>query len=166
MSRYELKYSDDAANLLDDVFELHPYSVTDDLVSSGSLEPRLAGLVQEVSFTLPDAARERPYYVALRALDKANKVSPISNLVSFFLPEDIPLNQEPIVAHPPSESSAHHQESTVSVNYNKRYSRSSPVIHIILIILVITALAVTVVVLFLKRVRSRVRPFYNLLTTV
>lgn len=52
----------------------------------GSLQPLVAGSVQEVSFNLLDALRERPYYVALRAIDKAGKVSPVSNLASFFLP--------------------------------------------------------------------------------
>jgi len=90
VSRYELKYSEDAANLLDGNFEHHSTVITDDIVLDGSLRPVEAGLTQELTFLFPDSSliKDRPFYLALRAVDKAEKTSQVSNLASFFIPDD------------------------------------------------------------------------------
>lgn len=58
----------------------------DDLVD-GSLQPIEAGSLQMATFLLSDIQRERPYYVTIRAIDKAENAGQVSNLVVFFVPD-------------------------------------------------------------------------------
>ena len=58
----------------------------DDLVA-GSLQPNEAGSLQMATFQLTNIQREKPYYLALRAVDKADKAGQVSNLVVFFIPD-------------------------------------------------------------------------------
>uniref|UniRef100_A0A0P6FLQ1 Calcium-activated chloride channel regulator 4, 30 kDa form n=1 Tax=Daphnia magna TaxID=35525 RepID=A0A0P6FLQ1_9CRUS len=90
---YELKYSDIAADVMNSNFDdessvrkRRSVIKEDDLVA-GSLEPIEAGSLQTATFMLSDIQRERPYYVALRAVDKANNTGQVSNLVVFFVPD-------------------------------------------------------------------------------
>ncbi|KAI9559825.1 hypothetical protein GHT06_013832 [Daphnia sinensis] len=93
VSRYELKYSDIADDVMNSNFndespvrKRRSVIKEDDLVA-GSLEPIEAGSLQTATFTLSDIQRERPYYVALRAVDKADNAGQVSNLVIFFVPD-------------------------------------------------------------------------------
>ncbi|XP_057365310.1 calcium-activated chloride channel regulator 4-like [Daphnia carinata] len=90
---YELKYSDIAADVMNSNFDdessvrkRRSVIKEDDLVA-GSLEPIEAGSLQTAIFLLSDIDQERPYYVTLRAVDKAGKAGQVSNLVVFFVPD-------------------------------------------------------------------------------
>ncbi len=61
-------------------------SITEEDLLAGSLDPTEAGALQSATFLLNDIQKEKPYYVALRAFDKANKCSRVSNLAVFFIP--------------------------------------------------------------------------------
>ncbi|XP_057365305.1 calcium-activated chloride channel regulator 4-like [Daphnia carinata] len=91
---YELKYSDIAADVMNSNFDdessvrkRRSVIKEDDLVA-GSLEPIEAGTLQTATFLLSDIDLDRPYYVTLRAVDKAGNAGQVSNLVAFFVPDN------------------------------------------------------------------------------
>ena len=88
VSSYEIKYSDDATKLFDSTFNASygSWMITQEHVLNGSLIPSESGSVQTFDCFLPDAAADRPYFVALRAVDKAQKIGPVSNLAAFYIP--------------------------------------------------------------------------------
>lgn len=61
--------------------------ITNEVLVAGSLLPSQAGAQQSATFILNNIQKERPYYVALRAFDKANKCSRVSNMAVFFIPK-------------------------------------------------------------------------------
>ncbi|XP_057365331.1 calcium-activated chloride channel regulator 4-like [Daphnia carinata] len=92
---YVLRYSDTPDYVINYNFD-DEYSARkkrsaikeDDLVA-GSLEPIEAGSLQTATFLLSDIDLDRPYYVTLRAVDKAGKVGQVSNVVAFFVPDKL-----------------------------------------------------------------------------
>lgn len=93
VTSYEIKYSIDAADLINSNFDdgknrkKRSRIITEDDVEVGSLQPEMAGALQMVVVVLTNIQRDTPYYVALRAIDKANKKSRVSNMAAFFVPE-------------------------------------------------------------------------------
>jgi hypothetical protein len=61
--------------------------ITEEDLVAGSLQPSEAGVQQTATFQLTDVQREKPYYLSLRAVDKADKAGQVSNLVVFFIPD-------------------------------------------------------------------------------
>ena len=70
---YEIKYSSDFDDLLKDKFssnsaaQFMPQDVVD-----GSLTPLLAGSKQSVTLSMPQESTNTTYFIALRAIGKAN----------------------------------------------------------------------------------------------
>lgn len=137
VKRYELKYSDNAEDLLDHMFDRNSDRIiTEDLIHAGSLEPRQAGTVQSVAFLLPvDPLKDRPYYVALRAVDKADKVSPVSNLARFYITED------PLVSEVMEE------------NASTSYYRQAFIVVASIGMVTVVALTATLLIFVIKRLR-------------
>ena len=85
-----VKYSDDAAHLIDYRFDDESigngrrFLVTHDHVTLGSLHPEVAGAPQTVVVRLQNIQPNVPYYVAMRAVDKAHKTNQVSNMAAFF----------------------------------------------------------------------------------
>jgi calcium-activated chloride channel regulator 4 len=92
-SYYELKYSDVVADVMNSNFDDESPKrksrsiITEEDLVAGSLQPSEAGVQQTATFQLTDVQRERPYYLSLRAVDKADKAGQVSNLVVFFIPD-------------------------------------------------------------------------------
>lgn len=88
VNRYEIRYSEDATRLFDSNFDSSEGSwvIAEEHVVSGSLTPSESGSIQMIDCYVPDAAADRPYFVALRAVDKAEKFGPVSNLAAFYFP--------------------------------------------------------------------------------
>ncbi|XP_046655991.1 calcium-activated chloride channel regulator 4-like isoform X2 [Daphnia pulicaria] len=92
-SYYELKYSDVVADVINSNFDDKSPKrksrsiITEEDLVAGSLQPSEAGVQQTATFQLTDVQRERPYYLSLRAVDKADKAGQVSNLVVFFIPD-------------------------------------------------------------------------------
>ncbi|KAK4030134.1 Uncharacterized protein APZ42_033003 [Daphnia magna] len=91
VSRYELKYSEIVDDVINSNFDdessvrkRRSVVKEDDLVA-GSLKPIEAGSLQTATFRLTDVQPERPYYIALRAVDKADNAGQVSNLGVFFV---------------------------------------------------------------------------------
>ncbi|KAI9559824.1 hypothetical protein GHT06_013831 [Daphnia sinensis] len=91
VSHYELKYSEIADDVMNSNFDdespvrkRRSVIKEDDLVA-GSLEPIEAGSLQTATFRLTEVRPGRPYYVTLRAVDKADNAGPVSNLGVFFV---------------------------------------------------------------------------------
>ena len=60
--------------------------IAEEHVMSGSITPTKSGSIQTFDCFLPDAAADRPYFVALRAVNKAHKFGSVSNLAAFYFP--------------------------------------------------------------------------------
>ena len=60
--------------------------ITEEDLVGGSFLPNEAGALQMATIRLTDVELEKPYYLSLRAVDKAEKASQVSNLVVFFIP--------------------------------------------------------------------------------
>ncbi len=92
-SYYELKYSDVVADVINSNFDDESPKrksrsiITEEDLVAGSLQPSEAGVQQTATFQLTDVQREKPYYLSLRAVDKADKAGQVSNLVVFFIPD-------------------------------------------------------------------------------
>ena len=140
--RYELKYSMEPADLLDGNFDALPYQLTEETVHAGSLTPMEAGSLQSVAFYLTEPQRDRPYYVGLRSIDKGVKLSPVSNLASFFIPLEDDEEVEELPALP--------QEN--EANFVLRH-RSSSITYISLVVLTITGLVASLMVMMVNRIR-------------
>lgn len=92
---YEIKYSNEAIDLTDSNFDdssspskKRVKSITENNLRAGSLRPEEAGILQWAVVEIANVNRGKPYYIALRAVDKARKVSRVSNMAAFFAPTD------------------------------------------------------------------------------
>ncbi|EFX71592.1 hypothetical protein DAPPUDRAFT_326968 [Daphnia pulex] len=93
VSYYQLKYSDVVTDVMNSNFNNESAIrgnrsiITEEDLVAGSLQPSQAGVQQTATFQLTDVQREKPYYLSLRAVDKADKAGQVSNLVVFFIPD-------------------------------------------------------------------------------
>ena len=76
-----------ATDLFDSNFDLNENAtlLEEQNVLAGSLEPNAAGLNQVVLFSLSRAERDTAYFIAVRAVDKAQKSGRVSNMAAFYL---------------------------------------------------------------------------------
>jgi len=86
VSSYRFKYSDWATDLFDSSF--HDNS---SLSLDSAVEPKYAGSTENVVLRLDDCEKGTTYFIALRAVDKAQKVSRVSNIASFYVPSPVQL---------------------------------------------------------------------------
>ncbi len=85
---YELKYSSDAADLIESNSN-KTTQISEHNIVAGSLHPHESGSPQSVVLLFPNVKREKSYYVALRSINTANKTSKVSNIAAFFVPQKV-----------------------------------------------------------------------------
>ena len=92
MAKYEIRYSTSFFDVTETNFNRgNSTLVTEEIITDGSLEPLEAGLKQNVTFVMLKEALDTTFFIALRAVDKANKNSEVSNVASVqisIVPED------------------------------------------------------------------------------
>lgn len=152
------------SDLLDQNFESNRYRFTEDAIHSGSLSPTEAGSLQSVVFSLSDPERDQSYYVGLRAVDKVGKMSPVSNLVSFFIPSrEEDEKGEQIIHHEDHKSLSSQGKRTLRISHH----RSASIAYISLVVLTITGLIGTLLFMLVRRIRllnASTNDYVNLLT--
>lgn len=82
VSLYKIRYSPNVGDLSESAFDASPTPVLAADISDGSLQPLQAGIKQNVTFLLRNATQDVTYFIALKAVDKVSKQSPVSNVIS------------------------------------------------------------------------------------
>lgn len=95
VTKYEMKYAFDVTELLGDKFDDSDqnWPLLPDSLLAGSFDPVEAGTPQEVFVFLTNVEKSKPYFIGLRALDKASKSSKVSNMATVFVPDSRPSAQ-------------------------------------------------------------------------
>lgn len=123
------------SNFDDETTKRNSLTITEDDVEDGSLQPEEAGYSQFVLVVLSNIQRDKPYYVALRAIDKAKKISRVSNMAAFFVP----------VKPEPTDSKSTNQETEeVDITENLDDLKDLGVYGVVLIVSSITGLVIFV----------------------
>lgn len=155
VSYYELKYSDVVADVMNSNFDSiqsplrkrRSFITEKDLVA-GSFLPNEAGALQMATIRLTDVELEKPYYLSLRAVDKAEKASQVSNLVVFFIP-----NKSVVVATRNNNDDNWGDSTEPEVNKEPSYNVSSLLVAAFGLIL-IAALAVILLLAIVKHAQG------------
>ena len=171
---YEIKYSNVAADLIESNFN-YTARISERNVAAGSLRPHEAGAPQSVVLLFPNVVRNMPYYVALRAVDKANKTSKVSNMAAFFVAQKIEEIYRPVL-----ESAAINEvnisediepitefddmEETIKIDDSASSATIILIISITAGFILILGLASFLLILFLKRIR-RTKPYHAITIT-
>lgn len=83
VSSYLFKYSDSATELFDFNFD------NSSLSSDVPIEPNYAGSPESIVLKLSNCQKGTTYFIALRAVDKAQQFSRVSNIASFYIPAPV-----------------------------------------------------------------------------
>lgn len=131
VSSYEIKYSPIFGNLMGSTFATSAAATfgPQDIVS-GSVQPLEAGKKQSVSFKMPLASKSTTYFVALRAKDKANQFSSVSNIVSVQIaivnnPVTLPPTSGPSTTPTPTTTPAIVTSTSTNKSIKCFYSQSA-----------------------------------------
>jgi hypothetical protein len=105
------------------------------------------------TFQLTDMEREKPYYLALRAVDKAEKASQVSNLVVFFIPDKsafvLPRNTEKEISEVETDKEIH-----IHISNNEPSYHVSSVMVAAFGLILIACLCVTLLMAIVKHTQS------------
>ena len=92
VDRYEIRYSTCFFGVTEANFTLgNSTLITEENVVEGSLEPLEAGMKQNLTFSAKKDVLETTIFLALRTINKARKISAVSNIASIqigFIPTD------------------------------------------------------------------------------
>jgi calcium-activated chloride channel regulator 4 len=123
--------------------------ITEEDLVGGSFLPNEAGALQMATIRLTDVELEKPYYLSLRAVDKAEKASQVSNLVVFFIP-----NKSVVVTTRNNNDENWGDSTEPEVNKEPSYNNVSSLLVAAFGLILIASLAVILLLAIVKHTQG------------